>query len=175
MPASLMRAVRRLPTMPTKPLDRLLFAQGNRCFFCDDPLPKDQASVEHLLASSKGGANADDNCVACCKAVNSLFGSMTIKEKFQVLLRQRGQFRCPNRLEVAAPQAGPAPESALYKKAHDNLKSRGASRPRVTKTLVSTLTAVLKGASPAEVEQVIEALKSHGVVVVNENKVTYRF
>jgi hypothetical protein len=170
-----MWAVRRLPTMPTKPLDRLLFAQGNRCFFCDDPLPKGEASVEHLLASSKGGGNADDNCVACCKAVNSLFGSMTIKEKFQVLLRQRGQFRCPNRLESPALPATPEPDALSYTKAYDNLKSRGSSRPRVLKTLVSTLRAVLKGSSPKDVDLVIESLKAKGVVVVNEKKVTYKF
>ena len=51
--------------MPTKPLDRLLFAQGDLCFFCRSPLPKADASVEQLVASAKGGGNGDDNCVVC--------------------------------------------------------------------------------------------------------------
>ena len=55
--------------MPTKPLDRLMFAQGNLCFFGKEPLARADASVEHLVASANGGTNADDNCVACCKTV----------------------------------------------------------------------------------------------------------
>ncbi len=161
--------------MPTKPLDRLLFAQGNRCFFCDDPLPKGQASVEHLLASSKGGANADENCVACCKAVNSLFGSMTIKEKFQVLLRQKGLFRCPNKLGESAPAGDPVTDTPAYKKAYENLKSRGSSRPRLVSTLESTVSSHLKGHSTSEIQAVLESLQTNGVVEVNEKKVTYKF
>jgi len=38
----------------------------------------------------------DENCVACCKAVNALLGSMSLKEKIQVVLNQQGQFKCPN-------------------------------------------------------------------------------
>lgn len=82
--------------MPTKPLDRLLFVQGGLCFFWKQPLPRDSASIEHLLAIAKGGANGDDNCVACCKTVNALLGSMSIKQKFEVVLNQKGHFRCPN-------------------------------------------------------------------------------
>ncbi|HET7797493.1 MAG TPA: HNH endonuclease, partial [Nevskia sp.] len=62
--------------MPTKPIDRLLFVQGGHCFFCKRALDKADASVEHLLAASRGGPNSDENCVACCKSVNALFGSM---------------------------------------------------------------------------------------------------
>ncbi len=82
--------------MPTKPIDKLLFIQGGRCFFCDKKLTKQEASIEHLLASSKGGANSYENCVAYCKKLNGLFGNMTIKEKFQVVLNQKGEFTCPN-------------------------------------------------------------------------------
>ena len=82
--------------MPTKPLDRLMFAQGDRCFFCNVQLPKAEASVEHLVPSSRAGSNSDDNCVACCKAMNALLGSMSLKEKIKVVLNQKGQFSCPN-------------------------------------------------------------------------------
>ena len=74
--------------MPTKPLDRLMFAQGGLCFFCSAPLPKSEASVEHLVASSRAGSNSDDNCVACCKAMNGLLGSMSLKEKIKVVLKK---------------------------------------------------------------------------------------
>lgn len=82
--------------MPTKPIDRLLFAQGGQCFFCKKLLSKAEASVEHLQASGRAGANSDENCVVCCKALNALLGSMTLKEKVQVVLNQRGKFKCPN-------------------------------------------------------------------------------
>ena len=72
-----------------------MFVQGGLCFFCKQPLPKAEASVEHLFASSNGGSNNDENCVACCKSVNALLGSMSLKEKFQVVLNQKGQFKCP--------------------------------------------------------------------------------
>lgn len=100
--------------MPTRPLDRLLFVQGGLCFFCKQPLPRDDASVEHLQAIANGGANGDDNCVACCKTVNALLGSMSIKQKFEVVLNQKGHFRCPN-ISVAStpkPVTVPAPSPA---------------------------------------------------------------
>ena len=80
-----------------------MFVQGGLCFFCKQPLPKAEASVEHLLAGANGGSNKDENCVACCKAVNALLGSMSLKEKFQVVLNQKGQFKCPNGVGAAIP------------------------------------------------------------------------
>src|SRR4029453_8288744 len=82
--------------MPTKPLERLMFAQGGLCFFCKQPLPKNEASVENLVASANGGSNNDENCASCCKSVNALLGSMSLKEKVQVVLNQKGEFKCPN-------------------------------------------------------------------------------
>lgn len=105
--------------MPTRPLDRLLFVQGGLCFFCKQPLPRDEASVEHLQAIANGGANGDDNCVACCKTVNALLGSMSIKQKFEVVLNQKGHFRCPNIALAIPPKPvvvpAPAPPPAAPK------------------------------------------------------------
>src|SRR5574339_946747 len=101
--------------MPTRPLDRLMFAQGGLCFFCKDRLAKADASVEHLVASANGGRNDDDNCVVCCKAMNALLGSMSLKEKIQVVLNQKGQFKCPNGSQKAtakAPRGATKAESA---------------------------------------------------------------
>ena len=61
-----------------------MFVQGGLCFFCKQPLPRAEASVEHLLAGANGGSSKDENCVACCKSINALLGSMSLKEKFQV-------------------------------------------------------------------------------------------
>ena len=73
-----------------------MFVQGGLCFFCEQPLAQGDASVEHLVASANGGGNGDDNCVVCCKALNALFGSMSLKDKIRAVLRQKGTFKCPN-------------------------------------------------------------------------------
>ena len=156
-----------------------MFVQGGICFFCKQPLPKAEASVEHLLASANGGSNNDDNCVACCKAVNALLGSMSLKEKFQ-----KGQFKCPNGAGTAkattqtkAPQKAPA----ITKTKDDkltlvvaNLKQRGNAKPRTIKTLTSTVASLFpKGISETELTALVHQLQSTGKVTVSENKVTY--
>ncbi|MFN4263332.1 MAG: HNH endonuclease [Thioalkalivibrionaceae bacterium] len=164
--------------MPTKPLDRLMFAQGGLCFFCKQPLPKSEASVEHLVASANGGSNNDENCVACCKAVNALLGSMSLKEKIQVVLNQKGQFKCPN--GAGAVQTKPKP-TATSKPQDDkfglvvaNLKQRGNSKPRTLKTLSSTVASLFpKGLPEAELKSLLHQLQTTGKVIVTDNKVTY--
>jgi hypothetical protein len=164
--------------MPTKQLDRLMFAQGGLCFFCKQPLPKSEASVEHLVASANGGSNNDENCVACCKAVNALLGSMSLKEKIQVVLNQKGRFKCPN--GAGAAKATPKPTATT--KAKDdkfslvvaNLKQRGNSKPRTLKTLSSTVASLFpKGLPEAELKSLLHQLQTTGKVIVTDNKVTY--
>lgn len=170
--------------MPTKPLDRLMFAQGGRCFFCKQPLPKSEASVEHLVASANGGSNNDENCVACCKAVNALLGSMSLKEKIQVVLNQKGQFKCPN--GSGADKVAPKPKAKTaipsvqilsddkFSLVVTNLKQRGHSRPRKLKTLSSTIASLFpKGLSEAELNTLIQQLQSTGKVTITDNNVTY--
>ncbi len=170
--------------MPTKPIDRLMFVQGGLCFFCKQPLPKSEASVEHLHASANGGPNADGNCVVCCKAVNALLGSMSLKEKFQVVLNQKGQFKCPNgagSTAVDEPVKDPPtlkvvanPGDEKFSLVVANLKRRGNARPRTLKTLTSTVAAIVpKGTSDAEYKALVQRLLSTGKVRVADDKVTY--
>ena len=177
--------------MPTKPLDRLLFAQGGLCFFCRLPLPKDQASVEHLVASSNGGPNTDDNCVACCVTVNRMFGHMSLKEKFQVVLNQKGTFECPNGNKPvktkAVPTASPkapvkkATAPAAFKPADydyvlENLKQRGDSRPRTIEALKSAIATSFPGKiTHAEVAGLIRQLRKTGVIKAEGNGLAYHF
>jgi hypothetical protein len=161
--------------MPTKPLDRLMFAQGGLCFFCKRPLAQSAASVEHLVATANGGNNHDDNCVACCKALNALFGSMSLKEKVQVILNQRGEFKCPS--------AGLPAKSVSHSSKSMNekigliiadLHKRGAARPRTVNTLGSTINALFqKHISEAEASSLIEQLCARGVVTVTGAKISY--
>jgi len=162
-----------------------MFAQGGFCFFCEQPLPKAEASVEHLFASSNGGSNKDENCVACCKSVNALLGSMSLKEKFQVVLNQKGQFKCPNAsgaaratsLRASSPSKAPAgtkPKTDNFKMVVANLVQRGSSRPRTLKTLTSTVASLFpKGIAEAELTALIQQLQSTGKVSITENKVAY--
>ena len=173
--------------MPTKPLERLMFAQGGQCFFCKKPLAKGEASVEHLVASANGGRNDDENCVACCKAINALLGSMSLKEKIQVVLNQRGHFKCPNegpKVAVPAPAVVSSTPKAREPKPHADkltaivadLHKRGAARPRTVKTLTGTVQALFqKKLSDHEVTSLLEQLGAQGIIVVSGTKVSYAF
>lgn len=158
-----------------------MFAQGGLCYFCNIQLPKAEASVEHLVPTARAGSNSDDNCVACCKAMNALLGSMSLKEKIKVVLNQKGQFKCPNGVGHAVPKVAPvakvensvpAPTIAAVV---ENLRSRGSSRPRKVKTLTSTIKALapLK-LNDKQVKDVIEALKASGKILINGEQVTYK-
>ena len=169
--------------MPTKPLDRLMFAQGQLCFFCRQPLSKAEASVEHLLASANGGSNNDENCVACCKAVNALLGCMSLKEKFQVVLNQKGNFKCPNGIGKTAQSSAlgkpklpvhTTPKADTFALIVSNLKQRGNSRPRTLKTLTSTVASLFpKGLPESDLSALVAKLQSTGKIQVSGDKVTY--
>ena len=183
--------------MATKPLERLMFAQGGKCFFCSKLLPKSEASVEHLVPSSRGGANSDDNCVACCKSINTLLGSMSLKEKLRVVLNQRGDFICPNVHAMggdakdeapttpAAQESGPAHKAPTAPRAKpdnytivlNDLKKRAAARPRKVETLKSTIRATIKNAKSTITETQLDTLIKHlavnGKVVIDGEKVSY--
>ena len=118
-----------------KQLDKLLFEQGDRCFFCKKNLAKADASVEHLLAQANGGTNVDENVVACCKTLNALLGSKSLKEKIQIVLRQNGAFVCPADKAAQLPkteQATPKPVGAPNPKGKaTQAKSSSTSVPNV--------------------------------------------
>ena len=168
--------------MPTKPIDRLLFAQGGACFFCNAQLPKAEATVEHLVASARGGPNGDDNRVACCKSVNALLGSMSLKEKIKVVLNQKGNFKCPN--GTVPKQPAPLPPKAKQPatpKTKDpvslyvaNLKARSKGKPTTLKALAADIKSQKLARTVAEVSELIEKLKTQGKLVVAGTKVTYK-
>ena len=167
-----------------------MFAQGGLCFFCNMPLPKDEASVEHLVPSCRAGSNSDDNCVACCKAVNALLGSMSLKEKIRVVLNQKGDFTCPNGAPSAQPsqaqaqaqaqasQANPPSKIDNYAVALADLKKRGASRPRKLETLKNTIRATVKNAKSSitevQLDTLIKHLQVNGKLIIDGTKVSYK-
>lgn len=178
--------------MATTALDRLLFAQGGDCFFCHQTLPRAEASVEHLVASTLGGGDNDENCVACCKTLNRLFGRMSLKEKMQLLLKQRGDFQCPGgiQLKVVVPNKGQVAKVPAKKKVTEDcstpeghlrlvvedLRKRGNSRPGNEEKLLNTIRTALahKGQDEDRALAVLDAFKASGWVQVTESKVTYQ-
>jgi hypothetical protein len=122
-----------------KQLDRLLFEQGGDCFFCKQPLAKADASIEHLLAQANGGTNAEENVVACCKAINTLLSNKPLKEKFAILLRQKQGVQCPDKVATAEPaKFQPAPKPSTPQSSAKPAPQRPAvqqSRPAAKKAL----------------------------------------
>jgi len=168
--------------MPNRPLIRLLFAQGKKCFFCKEPLPIAEASVEHLVAKANGGSDHDGNCVACCKSLNTLLGSMSLKEKIDVILNQKGQFQCPNgNQKKVTKNKLPASPKATKSGADyctqvvENLKQRGRAKPRTVAKLKTTIAALFrsKKLSPSQVDDLVQQLQTRRVISVAESKVTY--
>jgi hypothetical protein len=158
--------------VPTKPIERLLFAQGGLCFFCQQTLPAANASVEHLVATANGGANGDENTVACCKTLNALLGRMSLKEKLRVVLNQQGAFRCPN----GNPKPGVAAElpDGAFERVKTDLLKRGNSCPGTVKALMRTMNSLFQNTlSERQLSSLLDELKSAGLVSVSGTKVTY--
>lgn len=89
-------------TKPAKPkaltkLRKMLYLQSGRCFFCGQPLPEEDASIEHLNPKSRGGKNTEDNEVVCHASLNETFGALDVKRKFEFVLRSAGAFTCPTK------------------------------------------------------------------------------
>jgi hypothetical protein len=178
--------------MATKPIERLLFTQGGNCFFCERPLPRDQASVEHLVAQTHGGKDNDENCVATCKTLNAVFGRMSLKEKLKIVIHQKGAFNCPaaqsKSLPPPSPNEIPKPQPTAKKSAvaHatprsrderldlviKDLKRRGNSRPGKQETLENTIRACLVqlGEPPGELPGIMRELQTKAYVTIEKKR-----
>ena len=164
--------------MPIKSLDRLLYAQGNRCFFCREPLARSDASIEHLVARSNSGSDSDENCVACCKELNSLLGSRSLKGKIEVVLNQDGKFRCPNGHQPLARVSSPSKSTALLAErlslVVENLKARPNALPKTIKTLTTTIAALFKPRlSDLDADAVVQGLQSAEKISFHGTKIVY--
>ena len=162
-----------------KQLERLLFLQGNVCFFCYEPIPKGEESIEHLSARANGGQKADENCVVCCKSVNAALGSLSVKEKLRAILSHRSGFTCPRHLPgepppMQAPVSDPSLlVEGLLPEAIANLKKRGDKRPARLSTLRNALSGSLSVSAPDVLDALLQQLQDHGHVVVEGSKVVY--
>ncbi|MDQ8209418.1 HNH endonuclease [Coraliomargarita sp. SDUM461003] len=89
------KAAKKVVAKGLSKLERYLYLQHGRCFFCGEKLRLEDASVEHLNPVSKGGTRTEDNEVACCATVNHTFGDMDLKRKFEFVLKSSSDFKCP--------------------------------------------------------------------------------
>ena len=156
-----------------KQLERLLFLQGHRCFFCGQGIPAGEASIEHLVATSNGGAKDDENCVVCCKAVNTALGHMSVKAKLQTVLNHQGSFACPMSIQRLAPSTVEPSDEQVDLVVAD-LQKRGTARPRRVATLRNTINSAFQmSLSEPELDALLIHLKAKGYVIVEDTKVSY--
>lgn len=156
-----------------KQLERLLFLQGHRCFFCGRTIPTGEASIEHLIASSNGGAKDDENCVVCCKAVNAALGHLSVKAKMRAVLNHQGNFSCPMPHGSLAPAVDAVNDNRVAVVVAD-LHKRGSARPRRVTTLKNTINAAFQmSLCEAELDLLLAQLQAKRYVVIEDKKVSY--
>lgn len=169
----LMSNISRQTAARMKQLERLLFLQGYRCFFCGETIQSGEASIEHLVATSNGGAKDDENCVVCCKAVNTALGHLSVKAKLLAVLNHRGAFTCPLPVESVASSTKETDDDRVAIVVAD-LHKRGSARPRRVTTLKNTINAAFQmSLSEVELEALLARLLANGYVIVEDTKVSY--
>lgn len=159
-------------------LDSLLYMQGGKCFFCNQVLQLENASIEHLLAKSKGGNNARDNLVACCRTLNELFADMSLKEKMQVILNQKGAFCCPSKSTKAAEYSTTKPQAEADYLAYitTNLQKRGAAKPASLVALMNVIKSILPAHPPkTAADYYLQRLAETEKIRLFQGRVTYLF
>ena len=50
------------------------------CYYCNCPLTKSTATIDHLIPLARGGSNTESNRVWCCKHCNIQKGDLTPDE-----------------------------------------------------------------------------------------------
>ena len=167
--------------MASVKLQKLLFLQGGKCFFCGRQLAEGEGSIEHLVAKSLGGTDALDNLVAICKNTNALMEDMSVKQKLQLVLNQSGTFSCPtfnvgagSRVETKI-----APKGAMqyYSYVVNNLHKRGKARPQSMSTLEATIKALLPKTDFTDVvvSNILNTLLKNNIISFHTGKLTYHF
>lgn len=72
---------------------------NNKCFYCNIPLSKKTSTIDHIIATSKGGADTLNNMVLCCSWCNNNKGSHSIKDFLKKL--QIGLKNCTNEFYIS--------------------------------------------------------------------------
>ena len=122
---------------------QLLNGQNGVCFFCDEPLFEENASIEHLVARSRSEHSGDsENIVACCITVNRMLGNMTVKNKINAVLgiQDSGSLVCPRKIsQKQYKQHQDFQLMELYIKAVIGKLRKTRSRPRLVKSFCNLI------------------------------------
>jgi 5-methylcytosine-specific restriction endonuclease McrA len=80
----------RVPYSLNVPLTRrtIMLRDGYTCQYCGQQLPRAEATIDHVVPKSRGGATAWENVVCACRSCNVRKGSRTLAEAGMVLLEQ---------------------------------------------------------------------------------------
>jgi len=111
--------------------------------------------------------------------MNALLGSMSLKEKIQVVLNQNGHFRCPNGSQRSAAKGSRASATEgtaedRYSEVVANLRQRGVSKPKTVKTLMGTIRTLFpKNITEKELSTLVRQLEVKGVIRIEGAKVSY--
>jgi hypothetical protein len=110
-----------------------------------------------------------------------LFGDKSLKDKLQVVLNQRGQFKCPKGTTSSSSQRIMSTRAAatlddMLALVVADLQKRGSARPRKVTTLRNTVhTLFKKQLTEEKLSSLMELLQARRIVVVSDTKVTYEF
>jgi 5-methylcytosine-specific restriction endonuclease McrA len=72
------------------------------CDYCDKPLTKNLATVDHVVPRSRGGGDDPGNFALACKKCQKLKGNKTLGECGMRLVRNRGRSKNGKRLFAVA-------------------------------------------------------------------------
>lgn len=72
-------------------IKRLAERDGPGCFYCPDPLPEDDRTVEHLVSLAHGGTNRIGNLCLAHPACNAEAGHLSVFEKIKLREAKRAK------------------------------------------------------------------------------------
>ena len=99
----------------------------------------------------------------------------------QVILNQKGEFKCPNGARKTTSQAKPAKAPSVvslndkYLLVVKNLNKRRSAKPSKVAKLKSMIGALFQGKiSPGELDALVQQLQSKGAISVSGSAITYK-
>lgn len=84
-----MKATKRKPTNKSPELRTLLDRDGDLCFYCQEKMPDDDMSREHLLSLVHGGSYHMSNIVLAHRKCNNDAGSLSVMEKINIHIQAK--------------------------------------------------------------------------------------
>ncbi|MDD2222821.1 MAG: hypothetical protein PHF42_05205 [Pseudomonas sp.] len=162
-----------------KKLAKLIKEQNGLCFFCDKPLSEKDASIEHLVAQSKGeNVNAEENLVACCTAINRMLGNMAVKNKINAALQMEndGSSTCLEKIKTKQNKQQNLRDMEPYIKTIILNLRKTTARPRSMQALRNSIACTLRNkVSSKEVREIIKRLVDRKNISIDLNeKIEYK-